>query len=424
MCKKAVLFDLDGTLFPTHKVTIPAVTEALNELHIPPVADKQIKQRIGQTSESLASSLLPGSQMHVRQQFVKIVRRNERRLISQEASCFPGVRGMLDELLGLGYNLGICSNGSLEYIHQVLQSCGIDHCFTWISGAVPGSTKATRLRSLLAETGVQCAAFVGDRCEDIIAAQECKLPSIGVSYGYGGEEVELATFTAQTVKEITSYVMLSEVFHNILLHIDTLSCSTPRIIGVNGIDTSGKTRFALGLSSYLKSLGRKVTLIHIDDFHNHKEIRLRGQNEVVAYLDNAFNLDLLETELLRPAKQGLSIDKTLTLLDLKTETYSLERRFTIDSETIVIVEGVLLYRPPIDQHIDVRVFLDIPFEEVLHRASVRDVPMYGIDILERYRTKYLPAQEHYLKVYHPMDKSHLVIDNTDYTKPRIVRSVS
>lgn len=218
--------------------------------------------------------------------------------------------------------------------------------------------------------------------------------------------------------------MQSEIFNKILAFTDTLLIQGPRIIGINGIDTSGKTIFALGLFDYLKRLGRKATIIHIDDFHNPGEIRSLGPNEVDAYLENAFNFKFLETEILQPIKQGLDIDKTLILLNLETDTYSLKRHFTIDSETIVIVEGVLLYRPPIDRYFDVRIFLDIPFDEVFYRASVRDVPVSGASILERYRTKYLPAQKRYLDDYHPKERCHFVIDNTDYASPKVVKSIS
>lgn len=211
------------------------------------------------------------------------------------------------------------------------------------------------------------------------------------------------------------------VYHYVLQHLDALPLTGPKVIGVNGVDTSGKTCFAVGLSKYLTSQGRKVAIVHIDDFHNPSAIRALGDDPVSGYIDNAFDLKTLEIEILQPAKHGLSFDKTLVLLDLETDSYSRKQRFIIDPNTIVIVEGVLLYRPPLDQYIDLRVFLQIPFEEVIHRATIRDVPRSGTAILDRYCDKYLPVQKWYLAAYMPMERSDVVIDNADYMKPRILR---
>jgi len=45
-----------------------------------------------------------------------------------------------------------------------------------------------------------------------------------------------------------------------------------RIIGINGVDTSGKTVFTKKYAEYLTSIGVKNQVVHIDDFHNLREI--------------------------------------------------------------------------------------------------------------------------------------------------------
>ncbi|MFZ5354679.1 MAG: hypothetical protein ACOZCL_18405 [Bacillota bacterium] len=190
-----------------------------------------------------------------------------------------------------------------------------------------------------------------------------------------------------------------------------------RLIGINGVDTSGKTQFAMGLEQHLKSVGYKTLLIHMDDFHNPSRIRRMGDNPIDSYINNAFNLQLLEKELLEPFRLKGRLDRKLTLLDLDKDTYTLEKEFTADEDTIVILEGVLLYREPIDKYFDIRVFLDISFDEVLRRAEIRDVPRYGIEFLDRYRTRYIPIQQRYLDECKPLERCQFVIDNTDYHKP-------
>ena len=197
-----------------------------------------------------------------------------------------------------------------------------------------------------------------------------------------------------------------------------------RIVGINGVDTAGKTRFAQDFAVFLQAQGRDVALVHGDDFHNPRVIRRQGTDPVRGYIDHAFNLPLLERELLAPIQRGETFDKTLALIDLDADTPTAIRRFTVRRDTIVLVEGVLLFRPPIDTYFDLRIFLHIPFDEVLRRAATRDVPHYGDDYLERYKFRYIPAQQWYLETYHPAERSDFVIDNTDYANPCIIEQPS
>jgi phosphoglycolate phosphatase len=216
--------------------------------------------------------------------------------------------------------------------------------------------------------------------------------------------------------------MKPEALFAIIAHkLDEQPLPRTRIVGINGVDTAGKTRFAHDFAAFLRAQGLDVALIHGDDFHNPRAIRRQGTDPVRGYIDHAFNLSLLERELLAPARRGGVFDKTLALIDLDADTPTAIRRYTIHRDTIVLVEGVLLYRPPIDIYFDLRIFLHISFDEVLRRAIARDIPHYGDDYLERYRFRYIPAQQWYLDTYQPHTRSDFVIDNTDYVNPHIIR---
>lgn len=194
----------------------------------------------------------------------------------------------------------------------------------------------------------------------------------------------------------------------------------PYIICINGVDTSGKTRFSKDLVVYLNSKQYKTVLIHLDDFHNPSNIRRMGNDEIDAYITNAFNLELLEDRLLKPLKAKGKIDTRLALLDLNTDEYSNIKHYYADEDTIIILEGVLLYREPINKYLDYRIFLDITFQEVLKRAGERDLPIYGEAILDKYKTKYIPIQKWYLENYKPKEISDLIVDNNDYNNPFVV----
>lgn len=210
------------------------------------------------------------------------------------------------------------------------------------------------------------------------------------------------------------------IFERIERDLSEIKPGRARVVGVNGVDTSGKTEFARRLDEYLKTQGHATQLVHLDDFHNPKAIRSRGRDPIDAYITNAFDLDRLTRELLAPARRGEGIRAELDLLDLETDRYTNQRRYEIDRDMIVLLEGVLLYRPPLDRYFDYRIFLDITFDELMRRAEARNVPRFGPEFLDRYREKYIPIQKRYFSTHRPRERSDVVIDNNDFNDPMIL----
>lgn len=192
---------------------------------------------------------------------------------------------------------------------------------------------------------------------------------------------------------------------------------SPLIVGINGVDTSGKSMLANELSRYLYKLGFKTQVISIDDFHNPSSIRSKDKNPITSYLNNAFDISKIEKELLEPISVDHKLCKQLHLLDLKTDAYTRTKEYNIDADTIVIFEGVLLFREPLNKYFDLRVFVDITFDEVLNRAVIRDKDLLGETVIEKYRNKYIPIQKQYLEAYSPASICDIVIDNNDFMEP-------
>lgn len=95
--------------------------------------------------------------------------------------------------------------------------------------------------------------------------------------------------------------------------------------------------------------------------------------------------------------------------------------YAIDNDTVVILEGVLLFREPLLHYFDMKIFIDITFEEVLKRAQIRDVPKYGIEFLKKYIDKYIPIQKKYLEECKPKEICDILVDNNDFDRPLIIR---
>ncbi len=98
-------------------------------------------------------------------------------------------------------------------------------------------------------------------------------------------------------------------------------------------------------------------------------------------------------------------------------TFRSQTETCIGCHTLVVFEGVFLFRPELAPFLDYRVFLEIPLPMAKARAKVRDVPRFGVEILTRYDRKSLPAQQQYRAAFPPAALADMIIDNRDWEHP-------
>ncbi len=112
------------------------------------------------------------------------------------------VAGLLDKLKEEGYTLCICSNASRQHIDNVLRTFGLTDRFAIIKSRVEWLKKYQLIKQILDESMSCSAIVVGDRLIDFEAAQEAGCLSIGVTYGYGCSECDQADYTADTPLDV------------------------------------------------------------------------------------------------------------------------------------------------------------------------------------------------------------------------------
>lgn len=71
------------------------------------------------------------------------------------------------------------------------------------------------------------------------------------------------------------------------------------------------------------------------------------------------------------------------------------------------------------------IFLKVDFDVALERNINRETDKFRIGnidkIISRYRTRYQPGQQLYIKDSRPEEKSDIVIDNSNYTLPIVIK---
>jgi len=337
------------------------------------------------------------------------------------AQSYPGVKETLAALRRRGYKLAQYTNSSTVYLDVVMSSLQIRDYYDYVECIQDNNlTKPQLVRKIREHFGGLTTAIVGDRVHDIEAARETGCLSIGALYGYGEKEPEAADITISQFSDLlTVFDRKRPVFEKILAEIKQRKRKEKAfVIGVNGIDCSGKTVFAGALEDYLKAKGCKTQSIHLDDFHNPREIRYSGSNQAENYFNKSFNTDLIIETLLIPIRENSRLETNLTLLNLDTDKLEIIRKYTINPNTVVIFEGVFLFRKELAPYTDYKIFLEIPLDESKRRATVRDAQASP----DKYDTKYLPAQKKYLEEYPLPLVADLIIDNKEPEYPKITLS--
>jgi HAD superfamily hydrolase (TIGR01549 family) len=413
-----IIFDTDGTIIPSLEIVYEGIRRAFSsfgwELKYTP---DDINRFIGAASGELYQHITPPEHSHRWEEVRDKAREEYADVFHKSAKTFPGVKETLATLRRRGYHLVLYSNAHPGYFNIVIDSLGIRDLFDYTECVHEnGLTKPELVEKIKNIFGDCPAAVVGDRDNDIEAARETGSLSVGVLFGYGGDEPLEADLT------ITGFTDLPEIFDRrrpvferiegeILRH---KSADKPFVVSVTGIDASGKTRFAEDFERYLTSRNHKTQMIHLDDFHNPQAIRYSGENPAENYYNLSFNLDEIINRLLIPLCRGESFSIKLPVLNIETDEYDSEKEYQINPETIVIFEGVFLLRKELLPHIDYTVFLDIPFRLSLERGMLRG------GSAQKYNTKYHAAQRKYLAEYPPEKQADMMLDNSNWDSPSII----
>ena len=175
---------------------------------------------------------------------------------------------------------------------------------------------------------------------------------------------------------------------------------TTTVIGTAGASGAGKTHFSSELFDRLQNteLANQVRLIHEDSYYkdqSHLEFEARCKTNYDH--PDAFEHNLL-IQHLKTFVLGQSIE--IPLYDYSKHNRSTETK-TIEPGSILIVEGILvLHDVQLREHLDIKVFLDVPLDLCLERRIQRDSESRGRDvesIVDQFETTVRPMYRQFVE---------------------------
>lgn len=187
MMKKAIIFDLDGTLTDSGEGITKCAKLALEHFGIPCPDLNALRVFVG---PPLRDSFLKfGVAEADVEEAIRVYRSRYTTVGKFENVPYPGIRELLETLCALGHRLYVATSKPEGMSVEILEKFDLSRYFWEICGATldkSRDSKAAVIAYLLEKIGgAENAVMVGDTAFDVIGAAEHGIPTICVSWGYG-----------------------------------------------------------------------------------------------------------------------------------------------------------------------------------------------------------------------------------------------
>lgn len=196
-------------------------------------------------------------------------------------------------------------------------------------------------------------------------------------------------------------------------------------VAIDGFTAAGKTSFGHELAAEIGLLGRPTLRTSFDDFKKPwRDAREKGYDRLSGdgYYRNAPDFDSARDLLLEPAGADESGSVVLCGHDPLTGTDHRDIIVQAPPDAVLIVDSVFAFRPEYNDCWDFRIWLDIDPRLALQRGIERDTEMEGREEAERlHRDRYHAAETIYVSEVDPVSIADVVIDNTDFACPHVLR---
>ena len=176
------------------------------------------------------------------------------------------------------------------------------------------------------------------------------------------------------------------------------SINRPFVVGINGIDCSGKTTFAKAMSKYFSYYKIENNHLDIDTFNN----PVIESETYKAFVSDSWD----EEDLNKYYKLIINYSDAIRAVSEYKKKYPL-----------VILEGIFIYKPQLADLFDLKIFLDIDISLGRKRFAERRSLKQDKRPFEIYDEIWMLSHIRYESEVHPKRISDLVIDYNDESKP-------
>ncbi len=213
---QALLFDFDGTLFDTGPGVMNCVRYALEKLGIEENDPAHLRKFIGPPLSEMFMELY-GFSEETALEAVRLYRERYQPTGIWECSPYPGLAELLPKLRQAGYLLAVATSKPTPSALRILEKYALADRFDFICGSEFDGTRSKKFEvvaAVLERFGFtdtpENVLMIGDRKYDVLGAAVCRVPTLGVRYGYadpGELEQAGAVAVVDTVDDLEKYLL-------------------------------------------------------------------------------------------------------------------------------------------------------------------------------------------------------------------------
>lgn len=193
--KKAVIFDMDGTLWDSVDNIVISWNEAYGKLGEDGVriTREDLLGLMGKTMDKFAEALLPHIPLEQALEMMHVCEQAENEYLKEHGAILLGdVKTVFEKIKALGYGVYIVSNCQSGYIESFLDYYHLADLvddFECYGNTMQG--KAENLKLLIARNDLSEYVYVGDTQGDYEACKEADVPFIWAAYGFGTVDADV-----------------------------------------------------------------------------------------------------------------------------------------------------------------------------------------------------------------------------------------
>lgn len=209
------------------------------------------------------------------------------------------------------------------------------------------------------------------------------------------------------------YADFDKVVNHILSKRREVPFEQSLLVGISGIDASGKGFIAEKIKNFLLALKFNVAVINVDGWLNLPQIRFNSANPAENFYKKGLRFFEMFTKLILPFQQNRSVN---LIADFAEETASEFRKYQYFYQDIdiILLEGIFLFKTEFLRLFDLKIWIECSFETALNRAVKRSQENLSPDeTIRAYQTIYFPAQKIHFKKDKPKMSADLIFDNDE-----------
>jgi len=206
-------------------------------------------------------------------------------------------------------------------------------------------------------------------------------------------------------------IHLDDLVARILRERANISGQRSLLVGVSGIDGSGKTYVAKQIEARLGQHSIAVANINADGWLNLPNTRFSAIEPAEHFYENAIRFDELFSKLLLPLKDHRSVSMAADFTEETARNYR-KHTYSFKEVGVVLVEGIFLFKRAQRQLFDLAIWVDCSFPTALARALARaQEGLSPTETIHAYETIYFPAQKIHFARDNPRETANLVLNN-------------